>query len=701
MRLIMLIVTMVALLIVIWGCSMPDEFELPQWDIQLVRIPIMGPDTIVIGEKITDENLIPIGADSLFHIQFSGSEQIDVSDQLKQESVSPDPFTGAIGNFEVSSISGEGVDFSIFDAFPGLAPFAGSSVPVQDSYFTVPPGEFSLSNFDSVTFETGTIDVTIENNLGFPLGSPISIVLYDITNADTIGAVTFTYVIADNASASEQLDLAGKTISNNIRVIVGGHENGTGGTPVLIEAVAGFRVDADMSNLTASSATANIPNQEFSITESIDISTDSIRVVSAEITSGSINLDFDSDFPFPIQLNFELTDILDASSTPLSDLIIIPANSSSQSVINLANTTMALGDGNLDFNITASTQSNNQSYTINAADEITTTVMVTELRFSSITADINIGTEFPSFEEEVVDLDFDIPDINFPDITFTLVFTNTPADIYINLRFEGYKEDEDPIIADYSFSLNGAQSTNTIVLSNTGLTVNGVPSGSGSGLVDVINMLPERIAFSGSAQIDDDNATLTTDPIVIDYIVDVAFVYSLSAALVDGDTIDIDFDEDNPEDDEDMREVIRDYFQGAFIEFTLANGVPIGGEFTLRASNDSISALFPEPESWPVLSTFDFDPPPTDPATGNVTSVSDQEITFGLTEDQVLLLSKAHYAYWFISLDPIEKGSLHSTDKIILRKTFLSGTLTINSDLFDKFDDEEEDIGGGAHKKLK
>jgi|GEM_PF-2824870 len=701
MRLIMLIVTMVALLIVIWGCSMPDDFELPQWDIQLVRIPIMGPDTIVIGEEITDENLIPIGADSLFHIRFSGSEQIDVSDQLKQESVSPDPFTGAIGNFEVSSISGEGVDFGIFDAFPWLEPDAGSSVPVQDADFTVPPGEFSLSNFESVTFETGTIDVTIENNLGFPLGSPISIVLYDITNKDTISSVTFTDVIADNASASEQLDLAGKTISNNIRVIVSGHENGTGVTPVLIEAAAGFRVDADMSNLTASSATANIPNQEFSITESIDISTDTIRVVSAEITSGSINLDFDSDFPFPIQLNFELTDILDASSTPLSDLIIIPANSSSQSVINLANTTMALGDGNLDFNITANTQSNDQLYTINAADEITTTVTVTELRFSSIAADINIGTEFPSFEEEVVDFDFEIPDINFPDITFTLVFTNTPADIYISLRLEGYKEGEDPIIADYSFSLDGDQSTNTVILSNTGITVNGVPSGSGSGLVDVINMLPERIAFSGSAQIDDDNATLTTDPIGIDYTVDVGFVYSLSAALFEGDTIDIDFDEDDPEEDEDMREIIRDYFKGASIEFTLANGVPIGGELMLRASNDSISALFPEPESWPILSTFDFDPPPTDPVTGNVTSVPDQEITFGLTEDQVLLLSKAHYAYWFISLDPIEKGSLHSTDKIILRKTFLSGTLTINSDLFDKFDDEEEDIGGGAHKKVK
>ena len=700
MRLIMLIGTLIALLVVIWSCSMPEEPELPQWDIQLVRIPIMGADTIVIGEEITDENLIPVGADSLYHIRFNGSDTIDVSDQLKQESVSPPPFTGAIGTFEISGTSDEGVDFGIFDAFPGLAPFAGSSVPVPDADFYV-AGDFSMSNFESATFETGTINVTIENNLGFPLGSPVRVALYDITNVDTIGAVIFSDVVADDASSSEPLDVAGKTMSNDIRVIVSGHENGTGGTPVLIEAAAGFRVDVDMSNLTANSATANIPNQSFSITESVDISTDSIRVVSAEITSGSINLDFESDFPFDVQLNIELTDIRDSQQDSITEIVIVPANSSSQCVIVLDNTTMTLGDGSLDFNITATTQSNDQSYVMNADDEITTTVTVTELQFSSVTADVDIGTEFPSFEEDVVDLDFDIPEINFPDITFTLVFTNIPADIAITLKLEGYKEGENPIIADYSFPLDGDQSTNTVVLTNTGVTVNGVPSGSGSGLVDVINMLPERIAFSGSAQIDDDNATLTADPIGIDYTVDVGFIYSLSAALFEGDTIDIDFDEEDPEEDKDMREIIRDYFKGASIEFTLANGIPIGGELTLRASNDSISTLLPEPETWPVLTTFDFNPPPTDPMTGNVTDVPDQEITFGLTEDQILLLSKAHYAYWFISLDPITKGSLHSTDKIILRKSFLSGTLTVNSDLFDKFDEEEEDIGGGTYKKIK
>ncbi|KPK90922.1 hypothetical protein AMJ80_07855, partial [bacterium SM23_31] len=407
-------------------------------------------------------------------------------------------------------------------------------------------------------------------------------------------------------------------------------------------------------------------------------------------------------FPFDIQLNVVLPDVLDAQQDSITEVIIVPANSSTQSVISLDNTTMNLGDGILDFSITAATLSNNQSYVMNAADEITTTVTVTELRFSSVTADVNIGTEFPSFEEDVVDLDFDIPDINFHDMTLTLTFSNTPADIDIDIRLEGYKSGETPIIANYAFSLNGDLNTNTVVLSNTGVTVNGVPSGTGSGLVDVINMLPERIAFSGSAQIDDDSATLTADPIGIEYTVDVGFLYSLpEGAVFEGDTIDINFNSDDPVEDKDIRELINDYFHGASLELTIANGIPIGGELMLRAA-DSTTALSTIPESWPVLFSFDFDPAPTNPETGAILDVPDQDVTFELTDEQVQVMSDSYFAYWFITLDPIVKGSIHSTDKIILRKSFLSGMVTVNSDFFDKVNnlgEEEKSNKSSSYKK--
>jgi hypothetical protein len=446
-----------------------------------------------------------------------------------------------------------------------------------------------------------------------------------------------------------------------------------------------------MGNLVASSATAQIPNQSYNINQSIEINTDSIKVKTATISSGNISLQFNSSFPFPVQLNVELTDIK-TGITPITRSITIPANSSTTDNINLASKTMNLGtDGKADFAISVTTQSNNNSYTISANDSIKTTVSVSNLVFSSVTADVNIGTDFPSFDEDVVKLDFNVPDIQFNNVTFTFVFSNVPADIDINLHMVGTKSGKTPVIANYNFSLNGNTPTNTVVLTNTGVTVNGSSAGSGSGIIDLINLLPEHISFSGSARIDDDNATLTTAPIGIAYTADVGFVYSLpSGAVLDGDTLDIQFDSEDSTKDRKERELIRDYFKGGFIIINITNGIPIGGTLTLRAI-DSLTYKTTPCSQWSILSTFDFNPAQTNPTTGQITQPSTQELSVGLTQSQVQLLSQSRYGYWTVTLDSIPMGSLHSTDKIILNKGFISGTLTVNSDLFDRVDDINSD----------
>ena len=688
MRIIMLGVLSVFTVVYILGCSMPSEPQLPQWDVKLVRVPILGADTISVGEQIDDPNIFPMGADSLYHIQFNGTETINVANQLKQESVSPSPFTGKIGNFSVAANPGQLVTVGILDAFPFLAPFGGQSRIIPAGYLPTIEKGLTLSNYTSVTFISGTVSVGITNNLNFPLGKPITIKLYDITRADTVGTVSFADTIARNGgTANANFNLAGKQMSNNLKVIISGHEDGTGLTPIVVNLSLGFNVSVSMSNLVASSATANIPNQNFGINQSVDINTDSIKVKTAAVSSGTISLQFNSSFPFPVQLSVGLTDIK-TGVTPITRVITIPASGSITDNIDLAGKTIILGtDGRADFAITAATQSNNNSYTISANDSVKTRVTVSNLVFSSVTADVNIGTDFPSFDEDVVELDIDVPDIRFDNVIFTFVFSNVPADINIALRMVGTKSGKVPVIANYSFSLNGDLTSNTVVLTNTGVTVNGVSPGSGSGIVNLINLLPEHISFSGSARIDDDNAVLTTAPIGINYTVDVPFVYSLpSGAELDGDTLDIQFDSEDPKKDKDMRDIIRDYFKGGFIFINITNGIPMGGTLTLYAA-DSLTALTTPCSLWPVLSTFDFNPAPTNPTTGDILPIPSQELSLGLTQAQVQILSNSRYGYWTVQLDSIPKGSLHSTDKILLNKGFITGTLTVNSDLFDRVGD--------------
>ncbi|MCH7782256.1 hypothetical protein IID62_04250 [candidate division KSB1 bacterium] len=678
------------------GCSIPDEPVLPQWQFSLVRIPIMGPDTIDIGAELANENLVAEGADSLFHIKFEGSEQIGISEQLKQEAVNPAPFSGSIGNFAIGGNSGQTVTIGITEAFPFLAGQGGSSIPIPSGALPRIEKPITLNNFSEVTFVSGDIGIQITNNLNFVLGKPINIELFDVGNNATVDAVVFSGTISANGGTAQQsFDLSGKTMSNNLKVIITGNEDGTGINPVTINENLSFTIEVSMSNLVASSATANIPDQNFSISQSVDVGTDSFRVISADITSGSIVLDFTSEFPFPIQMDVELTDITTSPGNPISTIITIPANSSSQSMISLANTTMSLGDGNMDFGITVSTQSGNQTFTVNATDAITTTVSVTKLVFSSVTADINVGTDFPSFEKQVIDLDFDVPDIKFDDMIFTLIFVDNPVNLDITLNLTGKKSGKSDVQANYSFSLIGGID-NTVVINNTGITVNGASSGSGSGLADVINLLPETIFFSGSAQINFDNATLTNQPITINYTVDIAFIFSIpSGAVLEGDTIKISFDSENPKDDKDIRDILRDFFKGGSLDFTLANGIPIGGELSLHVA-DTLTAQSADPASWPVLISFHFDGAETDPLTGDITGMPDQEISVGITEAQVKILADSYFAFWFVTLDPVIKGSLHSTDKIFLRKSFLSGEITVNTDLFDKFEDIGDKGKGGG-----
>ncbi len=666
------------LLLGILACS-PSEPELPQWDISIDRIPLLGPDTLIMGEQIEDDNL-NTDSDSLFVIEFNGDEQIEVSDQMQQEAVTPDAFEGTIGNFEISGNSGETTTFGIFDIFPHLS--AGSQI-IAPVTITPVSKDISMDNFSSATFVSGQITIDLTNNMPFDFGAPISIALYDVGNSRTVSTVLFLGEISSNGGTEQtSIDLAGETLSNSLRVILSGDEDGTG-SAVTLSAADGVSIDVGMENLVASSANAQIPAQEFSITDAVDINTDSMKVISADISSGTLNLSFSSDFDFDVTLDLSLPQIVDGLGTAVSQVINIPANTSNNlTAIDLAGKTLNLSGGSLNFDIDVDIPSSGLSYRqVDATDKITTQVSTTTLEFSSVTADLDLDVDFPSFQEEVVSLDFDLPDINFTDITFTLDFVDNPADMDIDMTLRGTKEGSADITANYNFSITGGM-TNIVVLSNDGVTVNGLANGTGSGIVDVINLLPEYMEFSGSAHIDDDNATLTGDPILISYTVDVPFIFSIpDGAVLEGDVDTLDIEDDT-------REKMRENFKGSTIDIVLANGLPIGGSLRLRVAEEAEYQSIPE-DQWQILSSFTFDAAETNDD-GDVVHAPDQEVSVGLTEEQVLKLADSEYLYWEVELDAVTIGKIKSTDAFYLRAGYLSGTMRINNDLFD---DDNNDGG--------
>ncbi len=665
-----ILLTLLGLSLAAWACS-PGEPAMPQWEVALERIPIIGPDTLIMGEELDDDNIFT-DPDGVFHIQFDGQQEIGIASQLKLDAVSPAPFDGEIGTFDVSGNTGQGVNINIFLAFPLLTTGTGA---IPAATISVPAKSLTLNNFSSVTFESGSIIIEVNNNLDFDLGTPLNISLFDVSNSTTVDNVSFTSEIPSGGSSQLSFNLAGKTMSNNLQVIVTGSENGTGGSSVLIDGTESFTVNVSMENLKATSATAQIPNQQFPITDAVNINSNTITVESAVVKDGQLNLDFSSDFSFPVQLDLTLPQVLNSSNQTVTKTISISAFGNTNSSIDLSNTTLNLNGGDLQFDIDVTALTNPSGLTtVNSSDKITTSVNTTAINFSSVTADIDMGVDFPSFEQDVVDFDFDIPDINFDDIVFTMVFEDNPVDMSIEMNMYGAKDGETPINADYAFDITGGI-TNTVEIPKTSVLVNGTPAGSGSGLIDLINLMPNEISFSGTALIDDDNATLTSNPVGINYSVDVPFIFSLpDGAKLDGDPEELDLDDD-------VRKKLRENFKSSSIDITLANGTPIGGNITFRTTD---AAGFSTPESqWPVLTSIVFTAATTDVDGDVILPILDQELTIGLTEQQMQQLSNSDYLYWEINLDTVAKGKLKATDTIMIKAGYITGRLLVNEDLFD------------------
>ncbi|MFC1556683.1 hypothetical protein ACFL5L_01710 [candidate division KSB1 bacterium] len=658
------------LLFSIWGCDL-NEPAMPQWEVSLTEIPFIGPDTLTMGESINDEpddNLF-VNAEGVYSIQFTGNQSIEVQDQMKQESVTPAPFAGTIGPFSVEDVT-QSVDFPIGDVFPAVT--TGNPVPAaQVTTFKL----VTMGNYSSATFESGTITLTLDNNLPWDLGAPVTVRLIDNSNATQIDSVVFTTELASGSSDEGFFDLAGATISNDLKVELFIDEDGTGAAPVTLVGGDDFTVDVTMENMVASSAVAKIPPIDY--TGSFDISTDSIQVISAEVETGQLTLEFESGFNFDVDMTLTLPQVLDGA-TPVTETFTVLALSSTVVPIVLDGMTMNLEDGSLDFELDVDVD-NTVLRTISAGDQITTTATVTEIVFSEITAAIQIGLDFPSFEQEVIeDLGVEIPDILFSNITLTFEFDDTPADMTISLNMIGTKESSTEN-ALYTFDIAGGQD-NTVVLSNTGVTVNGVSSGTGSGITDVFNLIPQSISFTGTAQIDDDSAILDGTPVSIVYTADVPFFFGLendAKAFDDPESLDI---------EDDSRDILRDNFKGSNVTVIVENGLPVGGSLEIRTATQAQYDADPTGSTWPSFVTVSFTGAPTD-AQGNViTPVDEQEVVLDIPESKVLQLADAEYTYWEATMFALPLGKIKDTDTIILRKGYLSGTMLINDELFDTDD---------------
>jgi hypothetical protein len=149
----------------------------------------------------------------------------------------------------------------------------------------------AFGNFQNAVFSSGTMTISVKNNLPAPLGT-IKISLFNTTGHTPIGGQLTIPAIAAGATQSASLDLTGKTVTNSIvAAIVLTGSAGTS-TPVLIDLNKTIDVGLSATNLKVQSGRIILPAQTITSLSGVDIVSfnpgSNVEIEKMKVTTGNI-----------------------------------------------------------------------------------------------------------------------------------------------------------------------------------------------------------------------------------------------------------------------------------------------------------------------------------------------------------------------------------------------------------------------------
>ena len=251
-----------------------------------------------VGDKLSIEDI---------NKQFSQSiDNVRIENKEVKEKIGFDPVginsienkvVSEIGLITLDNIEPEATDPYLFSAiYPSISDLPNEST-VNIPFFNLEPttNNFSFSDFSEATFNSGSLSITIINNLVIPLGD-IEVKFKRSDGSEISGGVTTIQgPINIDSQESAMLNLSGLTLPGNVIVEVAG--SSPGGENILINDDAknsSFSVEISGSGLEVISANANIPSQIISESGLINLEADSNKVALAIISGGSLVIDIDN-----------------------------------------------------------------------------------------------------------------------------------------------------------------------------------------------------------------------------------------------------------------------------------------------------------------------------------------------------------------------------------------------------------------------
>ena len=304
----------------------------PTWDVDLT-LPLVN-RTYTLGDLAgKDTSILRVG---------SGNELVLAAAMHTEPTAIGDLLTFAPVNAAAGFVLGR---FSVVMnpmivpvVFPDLPP--GQTVPVPPSDVTLADVQHTIPTFQQITFSRGTLSLTLENNLPFPVDVTSSIVLHDAFGGTAATFVFSPPTIPANGSRTATAGVANRQLTSDVTLSGLNFHLAGSTTPVTIPPGDPLVAIMTGDNLEARRAVlSDIPSQFLGDNDTTLIPLDDSTLVrEVFLKSGLISLQFTNTIGLDLMLTFRMPELqrhAGGSYIPFIDSLFLPANGSGTRMIDV------------------------------------------------------------------------------------------------------------------------------------------------------------------------------------------------------------------------------------------------------------------------------------------------------------------------------------------------------------------------------
>ena len=284
-----------------------------------------------VGDKLSIEDI---------NKQFSQNvDNVTIEDSEVEEKIGFDPVgidavenkvVSEVGLITLDNIEPQSTEPYLFSSiYPSVSDIPNGNTVTIPSFDLEPvTNSFSFNDFSEAAFNSGSLSITIINNLVIPLGD-VDVKLKKSDGSEIAGGTTTIQgPINSSSQQSALLDLSGLTLPGNIIVEVTGSSPGEANVLINEAAkISSFSVEISGSGLEVTSANAKIPAQTISESSSISLAADSNKVVLATISGGKLSIDIDNYMSVASNMILSIPSLKAANGNNFQTNINISANS--------------------------------------------------------------------------------------------------------------------------------------------------------------------------------------------------------------------------------------------------------------------------------------------------------------------------------------------------------------------------------------